>query len=262
MIKTIYDFSPYTSALKLRYYKSLEVSEHSENLEDILLEHPQLLIACNHGSVLGVLAAVCAFVELLMTNGGAGRKPLMVAWRYFYQVPYLGRAVAYVTQTEKALSAEELEYAFKQKQFTDLFVMPEGDQSLLGDGQQVQRFVSPRFIELAMKLELPILIVAHHGTASLAREIKVTSKGLRYLPLLTKWLPDKSQQRLIESGGVNLPKPLSGRCKKLTFAFKVHQPDFSLEQLNAMEEVERSEFLEQESERVRGLMQGMINGMC
>ncbi len=261
MIKAIYDFAPYAAALKWRYYKTLEVSRHSEDLSLILREHPQLLIACNHGSVLGVLAGVCGFCELLMKHGGADRKPLIIAWRYFYQVPYLRRGVAYVTQTDNALSAEELQAAFQQEAFTDLMVMPEGDNSLLGDGQTVQPFVSPRFIELALKLGLPVLIVAHYGTASLAREIKVSRKRLRYLPLLTHFMSDNSQQRLLDSGGVNLPKPFSGRCQKLSFSFKVYQPDFTQDQLEALGVDEKRELLQQESDKVQALMQEMIDEM-
>ena len=253
-MKTIADYSPIAAVLKPLYFKQALIADHSDDLAKILSENPRLLVMGNHGSALGLTAATVGLLELLRRHGGAKRKPLVVTWRHYYKIPLIKYPISYLTQTDKALSAEQFVSTFIKGGFSDLLVYPEGENSMFGDGVTLQPFLSPGFIELALKIDVPILIVAHTGTRRFAREIPISRRGAR----LFRFLPKRSQEQLQRSGSVNIPRFFSGPAQKLTYSFALYKPSLTLDELAALDATHRKEALWRESDRVRDQLLEMM----
>lgn len=253
-MKTIADYLHFAAVLKPFYFKQAVVAEGSDDLARILAENPRLLIMGNHGSALGLTAATVGLLELLRRHGGAKRKPLVVTWRHYYKMPLIKYPISYLTQTNKALSAEQFVSTFIDGGFTDLLVYPEGENAMFGDGVTLQPFLSPGFIELALKIDVPILIVAHAGTRRFAKEIPISPRQARWL----RFLPERSQQQLEKSGSVNVPRLLSGPARKLTYSFQLYHPSLALDALAPLDEARRKEALWRESDKVRDLLLEML----
>ncbi|MFC3152275.1 hypothetical protein ACFOEK_14665 [Litoribrevibacter euphylliae] len=252
-MKRFKDFSFVGKALTKVLTKKISFHPASDNMCEILSEHPQLVVALNHGPMLGPLATTIALNKLYSDNGGADRKPIAIMWRLFYQIPLYKYAIQYITQVDRGLNFDEFLAKMENEGFTDLLVKPEGENCNYGNGLDIEPFLSPRFIEFALRLNVPVLVMVHQGSEQWGKTLPVSSK----LDPLLKKLPKKSYDRIRETRLLNIPK-LTRRLKELKVMYKLYQPDISLSDLP--DDIEqRKVMIAQEAEKVRSLMQSMMD---
>ena len=57
--------------------------------------------------MLGPLASTIVLNKLYTENGGNDRKPIVIMWRLFYQIPLFKHAIRYITQVDRGLNFDE-----------------------------------------------------------------------------------------------------------------------------------------------------------
>lgn len=254
-MRTVADFSRFMTFLKRRYTKKFVIDPVSDDLNRILAEHPRLVVAMNHGPMAGPLAGSIAIMEGYRTRGGTERKPVIIAWRGFYRIPLIRHLVSFMSQVRKPPNLDGFVRKLTDEGFTDLFVMPEGENCSFGNGLDIEPFLSPRFVELALKAEAPVLIAVHVGSHLWSHLIPVDE---RLDPLLRN-LPKKSFERIQATRRVNVSPIRLRTIPELRVAFKLYTPQMTLADLQAPDSHER---LQQESDRIHDLMQDLVSGLA
>jgi len=251
-MRSVKDFSLLAGAMTKALAKKISFHTNSDNMSEILAKHPKLIVALNHGPMLGPLASTITLNKLYMENGGNNRKPIVIMWRLFYQIPLYKYAIQYLTQVDRGLNFSEFLGKMEDEGFTDLFVKPEGENCNYGDGLEIQPFLSPRFVEFALRLNTPILVMVHQGSENWAKTLPVS----KHLDPLLKKLPKKSYERIKETRILSVPF-LVKRLKELKVMYKLYQPQITAKDLNVNLDT-RKALLQKESDNVRELMQSMI----
>lgn len=177
----------------------------------ILEEHTRLVAIFSHSSPLSWIPSVSFLCIMAARSGHGDRVPIGVMDRFFYQVPFLKPIAEYITQSDRALSFDELVGHFENRERTDLVLFPEGSNCFFGDPHDMQLFRSPRFLEIAIRAGAPLLLNVHRGSEHWAVPMQFSSqiKGyMEYLPSvlgtsLSSFLASKAKN----SGLLTLPLP-------------------------------------------------------
>jgi hypothetical protein len=251
-MRSIEDFSIANYFLKRYYTKDIEVFERSDHLEDILKKHPKLVVAINHGSAAAPAPVISGVFDNFLKSGGADRKPLLIVWRAFYKVPILKYLIKYISQVDGALSAAEFLHKFQHEGFTDLFVLPEGENCMFGDNDEITPFLSPKFIEFAVRAKAPVLVVAHEGTEKMSTPYIFEDKQLN----LMRWLPQRQFNLLKNSRVLNYPHLFETDIDKVRLYYRLFHPALTEAQLSKNENI-RKEQLQEEANKVYQLMSAM-----
>jgi len=252
-MKTVDEFGLAIAFLKKLYINKIVVSEKSQDLAKILKKHPKLIVALNHGPMAGALTGLIGTTDMFQKYGGSERVPFGLTWRTFYQLPITKQVMTYLTQVDRGLNFDDASRLLSESKFTDCFIMPEGELCNFGNGIDLQPFLSPRFIELAIRNNAPILVVVHQGAENWAWPITIKDK---YKPLLN-WLPQNMKDSFEKSSVISIPKPFKRKLNNVYMSFYLYQP--KLNESDLKEDMEqRSEQLTVESNKVRGKMQTMI----
>lgn len=251
-MRSIEDFSIANYFLKKYYTNDIEIFEHSDDLENILKAHPKLVIAVNHGSAAAPAPVLAGIIDNFLKHGGANRKPLMIVWRAFYKVPLLRHLVKYISQVNEGLSAKEFLQKFQHEGFTDLFVLPEGENCMLDDNEHVAPFLSPKFIEFAVRVHSPVLVVAHEGTEKMSTPFEFQENHMKLL----KWLPTRHFNILSRTKVLNYPHFFETNIDKIKLYYKLYIPKLTLNELAEDPQALREQ-LNIESDAVHKLMSNM-----
>jgi len=252
-MKTIEEFGLANEVLKKLYISNVVISEQSQDLGVILKKHPKLVIALNHGPMAGALTGLIGLVDMFLKNGGAKRIPFGLTWRTFYEIPVTKQIFTYLTQVDHGLSFESASSLLSDNDFTDCFIMPEGELCNFGNGVDLQPFLSPRFVELAIRNNIPILVVVHQGAENWAWPLKINDK---YKGLFN-WLPNNMKDSFDQSGIISIPKPLKRKLNKVFMSVCLHKPSLKLTDLKEDKD-QRLIQLTAESNKIRTKMEKMI----
>lgn len=255
-MRTFGDYRIWNRLFKHALINNISVSSQSENLAAILLNHPKLVVAINHGPTIAPGIVNMALIDLFLKNGGADRTHIAVIWKYFYKVPVIRRMASYITQIDKAYTFDQFLKAFQQQQVNDLMVMPEGENCNFGNGIDIEPFLSPRFMEFAIRSNVPVLIAVHYGSQILQKSLPIHDQQMKYF----KWLPQKDYLRLAETKRLSIPKLPKHQKASIWYSFKLYQPQITADQLSN-DDKERDRQLWHEAETVRQLMQTMVGQM-
>ncbi len=255
-MRTIADFSLATHLLKKLYIQRTEISSASESLGAILLKYPKLVVAVNHGSQVGALSGLIGLVDQYYQNAGADRRVFGITWRGFYKLPLYKQLFSMVTQVNHALSFDDAFELLAASDFTDCVIMPEGEFCNFGNGLDVQPFLSPKFVELAVRTNVPILVVAQKGSEVWSWPVEVSERFMG----LADWLPGNLQKGLKRSRLLNIPKPWRKKLEVLQLSFYLYQPKLTEWDLDR-DESKRLHQLQREANKVRARMQLMVNTM-
>lgn len=253
-MRTLSELAVLGRPLRKLFYRQLTIHSDKEELRQILTQNSRLVIVLNHGPALGPGAALLGVLQLLAENGGEARRILGVTWKHFYKVPLLRHVFAFVTQTNRGLSVEELVSKLNAGVVDDVLIMPEGENCNFGDGEAVQPFLSPRFVEIALRTGAPILIVAHRGGRYWSRYLPGAASYLAKL----HWLPERTRQLAKSAGGINLPRLRLRALDEYPWFATLYHPQMTLAEFEAANAQARNDLLHQEAERVRSQMQSML----
>ena len=216
-------------------------------------DNPRLIHCIQHGRLFSWLLVASVLTTEAIRAGGGRRTPLGVAHRVFDRIPLALPMLNRFIPNAGILGFEELVESFGRGPFTDLAVSPEGDNCNFGNGVDVEPFRSPRFVELALRCDAPLLLIVHNGTASWGHELKL-SEGNSALRLL----PYGVGERAIERGHVVLP--LVRRTPRFELKYALYHPTLRADELSEDPD-ERREQLWVEAHAVRQTMQRMVDSM-
>jgi 1-acyl-sn-glycerol-3-phosphate acyltransferase len=255
-MNSLKDFEPFLSPLLH------SMSEDTEfvcrpNLAELLQDNTNLVLAISHATPLSWLPAISLLTVNACARGGGARKPLGVMDRLLYRIPGLSKVAKFMGQTEAPKSFDELVDHLSRSEQTDLVVFPEGSNCFFGEPDQVQEFRSPRFVEIAVRLNLPILVCVHRGSESWARALPVAPQLMMGLGFLPPVASDFLTERLMRSGQFTMPV-LPRPMKKFRMLCELYRPELKLLEL-AENDDERRTQLEEESERIRIKMKELLD---
>ncbi|TDT44356.1 hypothetical protein DES49_0458 [Halospina denitrificans] len=246
------DFLPAADRLARLLYREEVYGPGMETLPAILEKHPKLLVIMNHGPMLGPAPALAALVRVMAHNGGGQRVPFGVAWRGFYQVPGLSQLASRFTQASGDLGVDEVVERLTSGPFNDCGLMPEGELCNAGNGVDVQPFRSHRFVEVAVRAGIPILLLAHTGTERLGQPVHVPSAA----GALVGRLPEHMRRAISQSGVVSVPWLIGGRIPRLGLSCELLEPELGFEELTSKESAQR---VSAAGRRVRARLQRLVN---
>jgi hypothetical protein len=251
-MRSIEDFSIANYFLKKYYTNDIVIFDQSDDLEALLKKYPKLVIAVNHGSAAAPAPVLAGIVDNFLKYGGSDRKPLMIVWRAFYKIPLVRHLVKYVSQVSEGLSAKEFLHKFEHEGFTDLFVLPEGENCMLDDNEHIAPFLSPKFVEFAVRVNSPILVVAHEGTEKMSTVFDFEENHMKIL----KYLPTRHFNILRKTKVLNYPHFFETNIDRIKLFYKIYQPELKLEELADNPQALRDQ-LNKESDAVHALMSKM-----
>ena len=251
-MRTVKEFSGFSAFLRRSYVDKVSRYPGSEDLSCILTEHPRLVVAMNHGPMAGPLAGSVGIMHQYFKSGGQERRPVIIAWRGFYRIPLIKHVVRYMSQVKNPPNLDGFVKRLTSGDATDLFVMPEGENCSFGNGRDIEPFLSPRFVELALKAGTPIMIAVHLGSEQWSNIVPVSN---RLNPIL-RYLPRKSYERIRDTGQINFSLLASKKIPELVMYFKLYQPQMTEEDLDREDSFE---LLTREAERIRAIMQSMVD---
>jgi hypothetical protein len=200
-------------------------------------------------------------------RGGGLRRPLGVMDRFFFDIPILKSIASYISQSDRALSAVELTEQFMQSENVDLVIFPEGSNCFFGRPEDIKEFKSPKFVEIAVRAETPILLSVHRGSEEWGKSIDMNQDRLSQLRSATgvfgevafqfanKYL--KIEERLEKSGLFTIPsfpKPMPS----FDMLCELYQPKLKLNDIEGLSKEELRPLLDQESQKIRARMEELL----
>lgn len=252
MVRTYRDLLPVADRLAPLFHCEEAEGAGMHELAGVLEAHPQLLIIMNHGPMLGPAPALTALVRTMVRHGGGERVPFGVTWRGFHRLPGVGPLAQRLVQTTADSGVDDLVAKLGGATFNDCAIMPEGEYSNVGNGIDVQPLRSHRFIEAAVRAQVPVLLLAHSGTERLGRPVPIP----RAARFLVARLPDHLRRAIDQSGVVSLPWLLGARIPQLGLACELYQPDLSPE---ALAEPGSAQRVAANARHVRARLQRLVN---
>lgn len=255
MIRTLSELAALGRPLQKLFFRQLTLHGDTAALRQTLGAESHLVIVLNHGPMLAPAAALLGIQEVLCRHGGGHRRVLGVTWKHFYKLPLLKHVFTYVTQINRGLGVEELVARLKDGRFHDILIMPEGENCNFGDGETVQPFLSPRFVEIALRTGAPILIATHRGGRYWSRYLPGVGRYLARVPRL----PERVTRLAAEAGGVNLPRLRGRALADYPWSVELYRPTLTLGAFDAADDQEKSALLTAEAEQVRARMQAALS---
>jgi hypothetical protein len=227
------------------------------NLSQILENNSRLVVAVSHSTPLSWLPSAALLALHTCARGGRGRTPMGVMDNFFFHVPGLREVAQLLTQSEKSLSYQELAERFETKGDIDLVLFPEGSNCFFGQPDEIQDFRSPKFVELAIRTDSPILICVHTGSENWAKALAVPENVFSKLSLLPNFAFDFLQKRIKKTGLFTLPMlPLP--MAKFEMLCELYEPTIGENDLSE-DPSERLLQIRVEAERVRTRMRELLN---
>ena len=254
-IKSLKFFEPILSQVMQRLVKHTRFRSRP-GLAEILESHPRLVIVFNHAAPLSWLPAIALLTSHACAKGGGARRPTGVMDRFFFAVPGLRVLVHQLTQSDHPLGFHELIAKFKSSVGTDIVIFPEGSNCFFGHPENVQPFRSPRFVELAIRSETPILLCAHRGSESWAKVVNVDPVWLSKIDVLPKVVSHFLTDRLHQTGLFSIPlwpKALD----HFEMMCEVYHPTLTLKDLSADQETADAQ-VRAESDLVHAKFKSML----
>jgi hypothetical protein len=226
--------------------------ECDPKLEDVL-RNPRMITVISHAAPLSWIPVIGFLGREFINHGGGDRVPTGVTDRWFYSNRITQKIAAFITQSETALSFEELVEKFQRQEKQDLFLMPEGANAFFGNVDEIRDFRSVRFIELAIRTGSPLFLVVHKGSENWSKSIPVPAVIGSLLTPFTKFFG----QKLVQEQSINMFLP-PRKMKKYSMKCSLYLPQLYESDL-AGNEIERHSQLEAEAARVKELMSEMLH---
>lgn len=253
-IRSYRDYLPIADIVLDWLVGDLRVVVGQEALEAAALDEERLMIAANHGPPHTPLVGMCAMARLMADIGRSDRTPLAVTFRAIYKVPVLRDLFAYLTQLPGPFGFDAIVDHFEERGFSDLCLAPEGQNCLFGDPGEIREFTSPRFVELAMELDAPILVAVGVGMEAWALEVPMPD--LSAFEPLVRLVSGSLADTLAKEQTLCMPSSLE-KIPELRFGFELHRPELTIEELRELSSIDRRAAVREEAARLREVMQAL-----
>lgn len=253
-MRKLRDFEPYlTSLLSLLAPQSKFTSDTS--LQKILDEHKRLVVVLNHAAPLSWVPAVSLLTKEVCKVGGGDRLPRGIIDQFFFQFAPFKPVAKYVTQSEEFLNFDQLVEHFESSEQADLVIFPEGSNCFFGPSNEIQKFRSPRFVEIAIRAQVPVLVCTHAGSESWGQVFKFPPTFSAVIPFLPPW----AQKGIASQGLVTMPTfPIP--LEDFRMQSELYFPKLKVSDLSDDKHERRSQ-LEEEAEVVRTIMRTTLTAL-
>lgn len=169
--------------------------------ETFLREYPRAIHVMNHGPMWAPWVVAGALAERFTAAGAGKRVPFAVIHRRLYKFSPVRGYFQKRFNSDRPFRFEEIVERLVGGDFTDFLVLPEGAYEQLGLPEEVSRFKSPRFVELALETEAPIVLTVHRGTEPWAVTLRLDAFTMRMLHYFWPSL----HRRIADHATLNLP---------------------------------------------------------
>lgn len=252
-MRQLSDYVEFLRALKSSVVEKVDFQSDPDLID--ILRNPRLLIVPNHATPLSWIPFMCVLADEAVKNGGGDRIPRGVADRWFYSNPLTKLLAEYLTQSEKPQNFEELVSSFRESDRSDLVIFPEGANSFFGSVHEVGLFRSHKFIEISIRCQAPILLVAHRGSENWSLPLQFPKEWGNYLLPFSKFFGNA----VLQGTSLNIPI-IPHKLPKFAMACRLYVPELYESDLSQNED-EKKEQLRNESDKVRDLMNEMLSDL-
>ncbi len=249
-MRNLGDYQEFLSALYDSFVENSEFHSTPDFAE--IMKLPRMVVAFNHSTPFSWIPAAGLLTKEACAHGGADRIPIGIADKWLYSNPITKIMAEYLTQSDRHLSFDEIVEKFQHSERMDLAVMPEGANTFFGNVHEVQTFRSPRFVEIAVLSQAPILLVVHKGSEQWSVPIQLPSDIAKWILPFSKFFG----QKLLNNEALNLPLPLN-KIPKFSMTCELYQPSLTKEQLSTSAD-EKRQLLCTESEKIRIRMNDLL----
>ncbi|MCS7188256.1 MAG: hypothetical protein RMJ66_00140 [Bacteroidia bacterium] len=224
-------------------------------LREVMNRYPKVLHVVSHAGTLGWIPAILGLLWAAILEGGKERRAMGLFHRGLYRFGLSRWILRTVFQSYEPPTFAKVIQAFQKEPVNDIALFPEGDNCILGDVYEIRPFRSPKFIELAIAVEAPILVTVHRGSEEWGKDFYIPSWMLRWI---AKWQPTYIRP-LMKNPILNLPIRI-GRIPKFSMRCSLYFPKLSYDQLSSRPR-ERWFQLHSEAQRVKRLMEALLQDM-
>lgn len=253
-MKKLQDYQPYLQKVFDKIINEYDFVSKPD-VHEVFRPEQKVVTILNHSTPLSWLPAICLLVQKICSGGGGTRVPVGVMDKFFFKVPFFKPVAEYLTQFEVFPSFEDI-IRKAEGGYTDVAIFPEGSNCFFGEGETIQPFRSPRFIELALKMRARIYLAVHRGSEDWALALDLKSKNIPFQAYLPGWLNEK-----IKKGGFFVIPTVPKKIPHFRMVCDFYEPQIRLEDLSTKRS-ERMRQLWDEAERVRCRMQQMFDSLA
>lgn len=255
-VKPLQAFEHLGRVLAPRLFRHFLVDPEGVDLREVFATHPQLVLAFNHGPSAGPVLVVAGYLRSIEQAGAGERRHFGVTWKALYELPLIKHLARFITQMEEVLDTAGYVELLRDDVYNDFMVAPEGDHCAFGNGFDIQPFVSPGFIEIAVRAEVPILVITHQGSEAWSAELML---GQEAVESVGRWLPERWRKQLDRTGLLSVPWFPFTPIEAFKMRYDLYHPVVTIEQLDAAQsKAERVELLSHDADAVRAIMQAGV----
>lgn len=153
--------------------------------EENFQREEQAMVVLSHGPIFGPLAWVITILPRVTDLGFGHLIYTGIAHPIVSNIPIFERIVGFQKSGGKRLTVDDYVALFKSGRLNLLSVSPEGEFSLYGNGVDIQPFRSPRALEIALRVNCPIILIVGKGFEVWQRPLDIRA---RWRKALVKWL--------------------------------------------------------------------------
>lgn len=249
-MRSIVDFAPVLAAVMRTFVDRVTFVRGEREFEWTLEHRPRIVFALNHGPAHMPIVPIAALGRAMIDAGGGARRCLGITFRGLYLIPGIKQVASYLTQVTDPPGVEELIERASREEFEDVMIMPEGHNSAFGDPSAIQPFASPRFVELAVRMRAPIVLVVHSGLEHTATEVAAPAQVLAS-PWLSR-LPYGLGDSLARMGSVAMPR--SARTDELRMVIETYEPSLDLAAFEQLSPHAKRDWVAAEAREIRERM--------
>lgn len=234
-MRTLIDYQEFLQALIKSLADRVDFKSSPE-LTEIIKNNTRLVAVANHSTPLSWAPAMALLALKVIEAGGGDRRPQGVVDRWFYSNPFTKVIAEYLSQSDHPLSFDELVEKFSNSEKTDLVIFPEGAYTFFGGVHDVQKFRSSKFVEIAIRCDAPILIVAHKGSESWSLPLQLPTEWGSFILPFSKFFGDK----ILKSEPLNIPM-VPQKMERFAMACELYQPTLKMADLSEDSEVRKAQ---------------------
>ncbi|MCB9659150.1 MAG: hypothetical protein H6726_15970 [Sandaracinaceae bacterium] len=254
--RTLSSYEHVGRTLAPRLFRHFLVDPEGADMRAVFAQHPQLVMAFNHGPAAGPVLIVAGYLRFIAQVDAGDRRHFGVTWKAFYDLPVIKHLARFLTQTEEVFDTAGYVQLLRDGVYNDFLVAPEGDHCNFGNGFDIQPFVSNGFIEIAVRAGIPVVVATHQGSEAWSAELML---GRDAVESVGRWLPQRWRKQLDRTSVLSIPWFPFTPIEAFKMRYDLYHPKATVEALDAApSKAERAALLVDDAEAVRALMQAAV----
>lgn len=249
---TLSDIRKIMDLIVLMFTDNIDSQLSSEALSQLVKNNWRTIHIFYHGHMWSWIIFHAIIVRDLIEAGGGNRVPFGIFHKFLANGPFLKKVLRKFANVEPIYGFAHLKEILSSGPYTDVGIYPEGHNAFFSDGKTVQKFVSDRFVELAIETDFKICIHVFSGARFHYFPImlnSVTKKVYQMLPLFEEKLLSTQEELKI---------PILRKIPLVRSKSEVFIVNLKKEELSNTPAIRKKQ-IHEEANRVRERMQQMLN---